>query len=228
MFNLIFSFFPKTIPDPIKRRLNLLLPLLLYTLPAFLFPKWGQVTTVMAIFLAVVLLLMFIPPLFVSKRQGNYIQRMMRSDDKRQIDNSWDGSLVSRVHEILGRKYFMGIIYFLLVINLVYNAGKADAAKQKLFHVVNTSPEMVVLFVSNDKLVCSRFDRNTKKVEPSFSVITFGSATTLTLQLSEIGPLSLNTTPIYPTSTPTPTPRPTSTPTPQSTPTPTSTPSLTP
>lgn len=214
LINFFSAILPKDkIPFPLKRRLNQLVPLLLFVFPSLFLFDWGAGSNLVLFFLMVVAVEMFLPPLVTKKHKGSYLQKMEMLDNESKDSNPWDGSLLDKTVDFIGYKAFVVIVYFLLSINLTYNAGKSAALNQEIFHIVNTSPETVVLFMTNDKIISAPFDKNTKIVEPDFSVISLSNAVDLKLRLVNTGRLKLNTLSLTPMPTPTITPLPSQTPT---------------
>lgn len=78
--------------------------------------------------------------------------------------------------------------------------------KSKEFRVLNTTPERVVLWMTDEIIICSPFDRNDHTVEPSFVVIKIGEDPTLEYTSERIGPLEVKPLPNSTVSLPTPTP----------------------
>lgn len=226
LINLFSALLPKDkMPFSLIRRLSQLAPLLLFTFPTLFLFEWGGGSNLVAFFLIVGIVIMFLPPLVTKKYKGTYLQKMEMLDGEIKVNsNPWEGSLLVRTVDFIGYKAFIVIVIFLLSINLTYNAGKAAAFNQEIYQVVNTSPETVVLFMTNDKIISAPFNKNTKIVEPDFFVINLSSAVDLKLRLVNIGRLKLDTSSLTPIPTPTLTPLPSQTPTatslPASTPTP--------
>jgi len=83
------------------------------------------------------------------------------------------------------------IAVFLFGIYIASNAGRSEAIKQEEYLVTNTTPELVVLRMYGDNLVCVPFDRTTGEIEESFSVIKNTGETGLALRLEKLGRLHL-------------------------------------
>jgi hypothetical protein len=149
-----------------------------------------------ALLMAFVIVIAFLPPLLTRRFKGSYLQRMEALDNQASSgkEDLWEGSgsLVYKAADIIGREAFVVIVYLLLCINIIYHAGRASAANQRVFPIANTSPATVVLFMTSDRLICASFDRKTKMIEPVFTVINLGDKPDLTLSLMEVGPLKLN------------------------------------
>ncbi len=212
VINFISGFLPEgTIPRPIAGRISLAAPLFLIVFPQLVYFKWGPISTFYAFLLVLGVIVMFLPPLLTRRYKGTYLQKMEALDNRAVGADPWSGTLISRGIDYVGREALVVIIYLLLSLNLVYNAGRGAALNQKVFHITDTTPETVVLFMTSDRLVCAPFDRTTKKVEPAFSVIPISGNTNITLRLAEVGPLELDEIPTYLTPMPTKTPSPTGT-----------------
>lgn len=214
------------IPEPIRRRLFILLPITILSLAYFLlyigqWQKW-LLFLIIAVFSYVAV---FVTPILTARRiKGTYTQKLEIIDERnRQNDEKWD-TLYDKFIKYMGRNIIYALYYFALILFIVYNAGISSADNQKIYRVVNTTPESVILYMTGDRMVCAPFNRKTSEVEPSFLVLNFGTNPNIIVNLEQVGPLHLNRSVIYPTKTATLTPFPT----PTSTPLPTITTTITP
>jgi hypothetical protein len=219
--NLVMFFIlnPNT-PKPVARRINTLLPILIFSFAFFLLytENWQRW---LFLFIATIIMaaIMFLPALFTKRVKGTYLEKMTYLDENSTLSTS-ESSLIDEFANMIGRRAFVVLMYLILALYIVYHVGYAAAINQKFFRIVTTNPEKVVLYITNDKMIAAPFNRNTKKVEPRFVVLDIGADADLEIRLEQVGPLILNTTPIYPTPTPTVTPLPSVTPNPTSTSTP--------
>jgi hypothetical protein len=195
--NIIFTFvfpylFPKgQIPKPVVDRLIKLSFFILVAIPVFLINPWGQVQWCLFTIILLVTLIMFAPPILRRGLKGTYLERMEAIDQKSSGD-IWAESPLGMFAKWVGRWAFVGIIYLVLILNLTNGVGRATAINQRLFRVANTSPETVVIFISNDNVICAPFNRNTKQVEPVFTVLSLSGSSGVSFSLEDIGPLTLN------------------------------------
>ena len=128
--------------------------------------------------------LQFLWPLKTQKDKSTYIEKL---EGQEQIEARVIG--FSDIIAIrFGRNIVLLIIFIILGILLSQSIGTAQAFNQSDFLVTNTSPEMVVLRIYGDSLICAPFDRGTKEVQNSFKVIKV-SDSNLLLTLEKIGPL---------------------------------------
>ena len=215
--NVFSSFLPKgRLPYPLAKRFSQLVPIFLFAIPALFFYKWGTASYLFAFLLIFAIILMFFPALVTRKYKGPYLHRM-EMIDKEVTDinptnsNPFDGSLFARTVNLIGYKVFIVIVYLLLSLYITYYAGKSTAQNQEVFYIANTSPDTVVLFMTNEKIISAPFDKTTRVIEPEFMVINIGDTADLKLRLSNIGRLSLDTSSMTPLLTPTSTPPPTQT-----------------
>jgi hypothetical protein len=112
-----------------------------------------------------------------------------------------------------GNETLVIITVFLLGLYIALSAGKAEATKQEEFLVTNTKPELVVLRIYGDNLICAPFDRKTGEVEESFSVLKNTGDPNLSLRFEKLGNLHIpEITPVAPAK-PAPVPATTLTPT---------------
>lgn len=201
------------LPYSLRKRLSQLLPFFLMIFPALFLFDWGTTSTIALFFFLFAFFIMFFPPLVTRKYKGTYLQKMEMTDNEVKDSNPWEGNLLDRTANFIGHNAFVAIVYFLLSIYITYYAGVTAAQKQEIFYIANTSPETVVLFMTNDKMVTAPFDINTKMVTPEYLVINISDSQDLKLRLSKIGRLKLDTTSMIPLTIPTPTLLPTQTPT---------------
>ncbi len=211
------------INSSIEYRVYVMIIITILMIPAFILTesswKWIYFTGLISMFL----LILFAPPLFTKKFTGSYLQKMELLDQAPTRPMPQE-PLFQKADEFLGKDltYFLTTLAFALILS--YTAGRAAAQYQEIYYVANTSPESVVFFISNEKLISAPFDRNTKLVEPRVFVRDITNLPDLKLQLSNLGKLTLDKSSLTPT--PVPTPLPTSTPIPTHTispqPTPTS------
>lgn len=211
--NLFSNFLPKgNMPYPLAKRVNQLLLLFLLSFPFLFLFDWGIISNIFLASLIFAILIMFLPPLLSRKHKGTYLQKMEKVDGGIKNDsNPWEGNLLDRAVNIIGRNVFVTIVYFLLGVYITYYAGMAAAQKQEIFYVANTSPETVVLFMTSDKIVSAPFDKVTKMIEPEFFVINLSNSADLKLQLVKTNRLKLDKSSFTPLPTPTLTPIPTQT-----------------
>ena len=188
--NLVFAVSDR-FNGPISKKVKLLMPLLLYSL-ALAFLTSG--TRLLSSFIIVLIVgwpigifLLFIFPLLTQRGKGSYREKLVAQDelDARTRD-LW--SLLARR---LGVGPYNLVLSLLMALVVVYYAGQSAAMRQSTYLVTSTSPEMVVLRIYGDNIVCAPFDRNAGEVEPSFVVLKVGEDPELMLYSERVGPLSL-------------------------------------
>lgn len=145
--------------------------------------------------LALFSFLEFVVPLITQKAVKGYLAKL-----KAQEDVAYQGSEVyERVARVLVRNagprgamalWWMGFA----ALFLAHFAGMARARTQNEFIVIPESPELVVLRVYNETLVCAPLHRAEKEIEPPFTILRIGSigeGRRQTLQSAMVGPLRL-------------------------------------
>lgn len=136
------------------------------------------------VMLGLVALLFFVLPV-VTRRKGNFIERI---EEQQKRDRSVIG-LYDVIASRFGRDTLLIIAFSILSINFAENAGEAQAMKRVEFLVINTEPEMVVLQVYGDNMICAPFNRETKEVQTKFTVIKIAEDSKMALNLEKVGPL---------------------------------------
>jgi hypothetical protein len=192
--NFVLTFLPSKwhTPSVIERFWRILPMFILAVAFAFLYSEQSSVWVVFLAFLVIMLAIMFLPPLFSRQIQGSYLEKMAILDQQRPAtDGMWKTSLVYRTAAFFGPHFIIVVFYTWIFLYVTYNAGYASALNQRMFRIATTSPEMVVLYMTDDKIIAAPFDRNTKLVEPSFAVLDTNDGTNVTYRLEEVGPLQL-------------------------------------
>jgi hypothetical protein len=154
------------------------------------------------IFLVIFLFLDFVFPV-LTQRGKTYVGKL---ESQEEFDQQFT-SFFSLLRAKLGNTALMIVAVFLVGMYIASTAGTAEAIRQDSFLVTNTSPELVVLRIYGDNLICAPFDRASGEIEQSFSIIKSSGETGLVLKLENVGKLHVPTpTPsVIPTSTPLPT-----------------------
>jgi hypothetical protein len=139
-------------------------------------------------------LLEFGIPLLAVKDKVPYLRKLEINDLKQQEIRggeqksqkreytSW--RIINKVPEII----LIGFILF-----LSYNTGRFTALSQVQYQVVDTDPERVVLWSTNDYAICAPFYRQTNKVEQSYIIIKLGDSPDIEYRLENLGHLNLTT-----------------------------------
>jgi hypothetical protein len=193
----------RTSPDPVQRRLRKVFPsIVIFWALFFIYSElWREWVYSLATIL-VLTLPSFVMPLITQRKVKGYLAKLRAADeiDDQKVTKKDDWE--SPFHKLIR---FLGpqLLLFLLGLYMVYNAGRATALRQVNFHIVSTSPERVVLWMTNNYVVCAAFDRTAKEVEPSFVVLNFAEDPNLEFRLQKIGPLKLRPLPTSPTIPPT-------------------------
>ncbi|HEY3312031.1 MAG TPA: hypothetical protein VGK00_10360 [Anaerolineales bacterium] len=208
---LFFSAQGKIIPI-LESRVITVAMLFLYLYPNLFLFEWGIGTIIAIIAFFTSLALLFLPPLLTKKYQGTYLQKMEMLDKRPESTKISNPTLFESAAQFIGYRGFVMVIALLLILNLTFNAGKAEALNQKIFYIANTSPETIILFSTGDKIISAPFNKNTKIIEPEFSIINVNNSSSLKLRPVYTGPLKINNLSLTPIPAPTNTQIPTHTP----------------
>ena len=186
--NLIFMFLDKS--HPIYRRLTITLVffLLFFLAPIYLYGihMWREWIWFACIF-GFLALLLFVFPLLTQRHKGSFIDKLQaQAEVDRQPVTILDYLFLS-----LGLKVTLIISSLLIGLLLSGLMGRASAIKQNEFLVTSSSPELVVLRIYKDKLICAPFERTTKKIQKSFIILKAGDDPKLMLRSEKVGPLTL-------------------------------------
>lgn len=190
----LLGIFPKVIRDRLGR---IVLYIIFYLIFRFLYAKKYNNWLDWVIFfgaIAFYILLEFGIPLLAVKDKVSFMQKLEINDRKQreirdgeQKGQKWENPfwrIANKVPEII----LIGFIFF-----IAYNVGRFDALSQVQYQVVNTDPERVVLWSTNDYAICAPFDRQTNEVEQSYIILKFGENPYIEYKLEHLGHLKLTT-----------------------------------
>lgn len=134
---------------------------------------------------------LFISPLLTQRRRIGYAAKLEAAEFKLK-------GLMNFLDYIFGwkLKHLIIVVYLLAMsIATIKQVGESLAIRQVEFLVTKSSPEMVVLRVYDDQLICAPFDRTTKEVKRTFSILKIAEDPNLKLSLEKIGPLHVEKEP---------------------------------
>jgi hypothetical protein len=109
----------------------------------------------------------------LSARKEQQTQEQQRQQVRYRKDQ-WEQVLdedLERAFRALGRTSVLVAVFFLLGVSLAAGAGYLKASEEVQFLITNTSPEMAVLRLYEDRLVCATFDRTTGILGQGFVVL---------------------------------------------------------
>ena len=143
--------------------------------------------------LALFSFLEFVLPLITQKAAKRYLAKFKAQEDRAYEGSEVYESVASVLVRLGGPRWTMALWWmgFVAVI-LADIAGTARARTQNEFIVIPETPELVVLRVYNEAVVCAPLHRAEKEVEPHFTILRIGSIgeeRRLTLQSAKVGPL---------------------------------------
>jgi hypothetical protein len=94
------------------------------------------------------------------------------------------------LRSITTRILFFGFVSLLLFI-VLFGLGFQAASRSTTYRVVDTSPEMVVLFLTEERAIVSPFDRSTRTIEPAFTVLNFDDLSGVMFRTERLGKLTV-------------------------------------
>lgn len=174
--------------NPIYRGVVRLIPVfLLFAALLFLYGVQWREWIWIAVVMIMLAFLEFGFPLITQRHKIHYRDKLEAQEEvERQVETPIDRAIWR-----MGSTAIIIILCLWLGLSISYHAGHAAALKQDEFLVATTSPEMVVLRIYGDKLICAPFERATKEVQRSFIVLKVAEDPKLMLRLEKVGPLRL-------------------------------------
>ena len=126
-------------------------------------------------------------PLITNRGKKTYIEKLRGQDE---VDNAADSPMMRAVQR-LGPHTTTAIILFLYGALISFGAGYSDASKQKEFLMLRVEPELVVLRIYGDNLICAPLDRQTGRLERSLVIQKLGENSRIHMRWEKVGPLEL-------------------------------------
>ena len=144
-----------------------------------------------------------IRPLIQYKDKGSWRERWAYAMNAEREAHRNPDLLTQSIDTIHGagfrRAWLVGfLLLFVFGPALTHYVGRAVAAFSTRHAILAASPECVAVRKYGDYIVCSDFDRPTRRVLPSFRLIQVGTATTNALRIEELGRLFAATIPVTP------------------------------
>jgi multidrug efflux pump subunit AcrB len=134
---------------------------------------------------------LFVSPLLTQRGKMGYAARLAAAEFKlKRLMNFLDYSFGWKLKHLI-------VVIFVLVslVASIKLIGESVGIGKVTFMVNKSSPEMVVLRVYGDKLICAPFDRTTKEVKRTFTILKTGDDPNLQLSLEKVGPLHVEKEP---------------------------------
>lgn len=134
--------------------------------------------------------LMLILPLITKRKRGDW-KKIYDAEMEREIQQSPPGpGLYNLIGNRYGLKNLSLSVFMIFYCSLLASmAGEAQAMNQQNFLVLNTTPEMVVLRVYGENIICAPFDRTAKEVKKGFLILKMAEDSKLIMNLETVGPL---------------------------------------
>jgi|CXWL01.1.fsa_nt_gi hypothetical protein len=156
-----------------------------------LFNDWRD-QLILILGIVIIGLLEFGSPILLLTNRKAYLAKLESDDERKDAirkqqekNREWETS-IDRLIRIAPE-----IFIFFIVLALVYAAGRYTAIRQTEYRVVNTAPERVVLWDTNEYAICVLFNRLTHEVEQSYIVLKIGDNPQIEYSLEELGRLKL-------------------------------------
>jgi len=177
-------------PAKYKRFFKKLIPILIYFFLVLIYvatyPLQMKKWSIMIIFLAFFLFIIFGMPLITQRNKKTYLEKVEAHEERdtqllsTTLLHSFRQSIFPNILVIVG--------YIFLFISLSNVIGEFKAINKKDYIIIKGMPEIVVLRAYEDQLICSHFDRNTKQIDKKFFVVEKKS-TSVEYHQENIGPL---------------------------------------
>ncbi|UCH12835.1 MAG: hypothetical protein JSW18_02535 [Candidatus Omnitrophota bacterium] len=166
-----------------------LLPIGLISISLLLIYGWQTWLILPFGLLSLMGIFMFISPLF-DKDNKTYGEKINAA-----INDEWElrkeqNTFLWRLSKLIGCKDISFLLLNVFMLALLAQAiGGVVASKQRTFFVIPSVPEMVVLRIYDDKLICTIFSRELKLANDNVAVFRIDDPRISTLRFESLGPL---------------------------------------
>lgn len=185
--NFILLILPKS-DSPLFRGIIKLFPMILLSVAyLILYGKLWHYWIIPIGVIALIFLIEFGFPLITQKGRPSYREKY---DEQEKLESNVKG-IFEYVIPLVGRGPAIAIVYLSIFLILSSEAGRSRALKQDEFLIIKASPELVVLRIYGEKLICAPFDRTTKEITRTFTILKTGDDPNLKLSLEKVGPLHI-------------------------------------
>lgn len=110
---------------------------------------------------------------------------------REKLEDLQEPSTLGRImNDVFGFGNVIGLVLGLMLLSLAFAGGKATAARQQDFYLVDGGSEFVIR-VYDDYLVTAKFDRADSSLVPEYRVLTMTEAGKHVLRKARIGPIAV-------------------------------------
>ncbi|MFX0202363.1 MAG: hypothetical protein ACFFCW_40165 [Candidatus Hodarchaeota archaeon] len=134
-------------------------------------------------------ILEFVFPIFRFRDESTYIEKLEAEEDHEEMARG--RSLFGILQARIGTPRYILIIALIFGALFAYDTGRSVAIKKKDYQVLQGTPEVVVLRINDDLLICAPFDRSSRKVERQLIIKRLGEKSEIILKKERIGPLKI-------------------------------------
>lgn len=111
-----------------------------------------------------------------------------------EVSDTWTGTWLGGYWSYLTTHTWLALLplYLLLLLIVAHGAGHTVASQRAFFRVTNTTPEMVVVFQTEERTILSPFDRGARVLDASYLVLSTGDMAGILFRGETVGPLTVS------------------------------------
>jgi hypothetical protein len=130
----------------------------------------------------------FLYPLIIQRWKGTYREKIVA-----QLRTEMERPRITKMllGPALNSKKASFLLYTAVFILLSFLAGHYEARSQIYFYVLSESPNVVLLRIYGENVVCASFDRKEKEISGSLTIQSLSDRGELKLRREKIGPLKV-------------------------------------
>ena len=172
--------------NPIGRALDrILIPIILIPIGIYVFDLPWYYILIMYPFIFV----LFVLPLFARGIKG--YKRKVEYTLNQDLKDEW---LIDKLAKKIGPYTVIFLMFFIVGLGIFSVAGGFLAKKQRIFMVIKSNPELVMLRKYSKNFICASFDRKKKEIKKNFYLKNVDQIAEQGLQIvvEDIGPLKVS------------------------------------
>ncbi len=140
------------------------------------------------ILISFLLIVEVILPLIFHRKEKSFVGKLIASDIAEQ--RATENDLWSVIIKNIGLNSFRIILFYIITISITFNAGVGKAELAKEYYLLADNPNIIVLKMSSDMLICVPYDASSKKIKDTFMIYKLGPKDKYEFVRQKIGPLN--------------------------------------
>lgn len=154
------------------------------------FAYWDSILYSLLIVLFFLAFFTFVFPLITQRKVKGYMAKIeAQSKFEKEFRQEHGGGIYTSIERRFGLNSLLVIFFLVIGILTSRSIGLAEAVNQKAFPVINSSPDLIVVRIYNDLMICTSIDESSKKISEDFIILKISDNPNLFFHVENIGPV---------------------------------------